>query len=62
MIIVHQDKCDLCGACVGVCPVDCIDLSETQLGIDNDICINCDHCVQICPLSALEAKKDEERI
>jgi len=59
MIHVEQDKCDLCGTCVGVCPVDCITMSEKMLTVDNELCIDCDHCVKICPVYALESRDEE---
>ncbi len=59
MIIIYDDKCDLCGSCVGVCPVDCISMSEKMLTIDNEVCIDCDHCVDICPVYALESKNED---
>ena len=26
MILIKDNKCDFCGCCVGVCPVNCIEL------------------------------------
>ena len=31
MIKVDKDECDFCGACIAVCPVDCIDLFEKDI-------------------------------
>ncbi len=59
MISIHHDKCDLCGTCVGICPADCITMSEKLLSIDSEICIDCDLCVEICPVYALES--DDEK-
>ena len=28
MILVDVNLCDLCGTCIAVCPVDCIELTE----------------------------------
>ena len=53
MIHIVENKCDFCGACVGVCPVDCIDLFESDIKIKNQICIDCDLCVYICPIEVL---------
>lgn len=52
MIGVINDRCDFCGACVAVCPVDCIDLYEARLVI-NKTCIDCMLCVWICPVETL---------
>ena len=53
MIHVIEEKCDYCGVCVAVCPVDCIALDESNITIDNNICIDCDLCIDICPIEVL---------
>jgi ferredoxin len=52
-LIFHHERCDFCGCCVAVCPVDCIDLHEAQLFIDRQICILCGFCPKACPVEAL---------
>ena len=52
MIQVSNDKCDFCGACVAVCPVDSIDLFEARIEILAH-CIDCMLCVWICPVETL---------
>jgi coenzyme F420-reducing hydrogenase beta subunit len=47
-------KCTGCGACVNICPKDCIKLYYDDFGflkpqVDNRKCINCGECVNICP-------------
>lgn len=48
------------GACVEVCPVDCIHTNEqsNQYFIDPDFCINCGLCVEECPVSAIFDEED----
>lgn len=58
MIIIKENLCDFCGTCVSVCPVDCIELFESKIEIDNDKCIGCNLCVEICPLGVLEANDE----
>ncbi|MCK4641552.1 MAG: 4Fe-4S binding protein [Candidatus Marinimicrobia bacterium] len=53
MIRIDKNRCDLCGTCISVCPVDCIEMTETELSIDEIVCIDCDACVKICPFAAL---------
>ena len=52
------------GACVEVCPVDCISTieGERQYYIDPEICIECEQCVLVCPVTAifLDDKVPEE--
>ncbi|MCK4716740.1 MAG: 4Fe-4S binding protein [Candidatus Marinimicrobia bacterium] len=59
MVIINVNICDLCGTCVSVCPVDCIELTEFDLIIDHDVCINCDACVKMCPFAALISETSE---
>jgi len=54
MIKIIENKCDFCGTCVSVCPVDCIEVREASIEIDHPVCIDCDLCVQICPILVLE--------
>ncbi len=62
MIIVNQQICDLCGACVGVCPQDCIVLSEYQLTIAQTACTDCLLCVRLCPMAALEKSEKTAKV
>ena len=55
MIDIRKNMCDYCGACVTVCPVDCIEVRENSIQIDNGDCIECDLCVYICPIEVLES-------
>lgn len=58
MIIVHSEVCDLCGTCVGVCPFDAIELTETRLTIIHSRCTRCNFCVEICPFEALAMQSE----
>ena len=53
MIQYDHAKCDFCGVCVGVCPVDAITLGRADLAVAHETCINCDFCVDLCPTEAL---------
>ncbi|RMH74224.1 MAG: 4Fe-4S dicluster domain-containing protein [Gemmatimonadetes bacterium] len=53
IIKVDENLCDICGVCVSVCPVDCIDMPERALIVHNDTCIQCNKCIDICPVRAL---------
>lgn len=46
--------CIYCGACVGVCPLNCIYLDETRITFDEKICTRCEICVRACPVGAIE--------
>ena len=55
MISIVEDKCDFCGTCVAVCPVDAIELAEARIEIIEERCIDCDLCVYICPIEVLSS-------
>ena len=52
MIVINQETCVGCGACVKDCPGSAIHLDE---GIAAAIrpCIQCGHCVAVCPVNAV---------
>jgi ferredoxin len=41
------------GACVTVCPVDCIYEGGRMFYIQPDECVNCGVCVSVCPVEAI---------
>lgn len=50
--------CDPCigvkhGACMDVCPIECIDDAGGQRVIDPDRCIACGACAEACPVAAI---------
>lgn len=45
--------CIYCGACVGVCPLNCVYLDETRITFDEKICTRCEICVRACPVGAI---------
>lgn len=51
-IRVDDRLCDLCGACVGVCPPDVLVMTERTLKVAAG-CIKCGLCLPVCPLQAL---------
>lgn len=57
MIRIDENKCDFCGTCVAVCPVDAIEVLESEVIIDETTCTDCSYCIFVCPWGAL---KEEE--
>lgn len=60
MQICDVNKCSGCGACVNICPVHCIELSEdanrsVKAKIHSAQCIGCQKCVSVCPVNHLPA-------
>ncbi|MCF7796489.1 MAG: 4Fe-4S binding protein [Lentisphaeria bacterium] len=60
MIHIKENKCDFCGTCVAVCPVDAIEMAEADLKIIHETCIDCDICVWVCPIDVLESRVNPE--
>lgn len=56
VIRVDYDHCSYCGACVAVCPPDCITLHDATLLIDLQACTRCRRCIPACPTGALQAE------
>lgn len=50
---VDRAKCCYCGGCVGVCPVNALELRDTILFVDDEKCVKCGTCVKFCPVDAL---------
>lgn len=51
---MQENKCCGCGACVQICPQQCINFIENERGflvpnIDYDRCIKCGCCKNVCP-------------
>jgi NAD-dependent dihydropyrimidine dehydrogenase PreA subunit len=48
------------GACVEVCPVDCIEAEEKdrQFFIDPQRCVDCDLCATVCPVDAIYREEE----
>ena len=57
--IVDITYCTGCEVCVQVCPVDCIEIAESELNfngiaeIDGKICTGCNLCAIDCPWEAI---------
>jgi len=52
---VNKDKCDGCGTCVDVCPVEVFEVVEEKSTVKNpNECLACRACEVQCPNSAIE--------
>ncbi|MBN1129378.1 MAG: 4Fe-4S binding protein [Chitinispirillaceae bacterium] len=60
-INVNPERCDRCGACIGVCPTNALMLLADNLVIDHAACTGCKTCVNICPVGALHSSPSMEK-
>ena len=51
--IFETKNCSGCGLCVGICPVNCIDVYNGIGNIDDLKCIRCGLCYYLCPRTYL---------
>lgn len=58
-IEILPDTCDLCGACIAVCPPNVINIVHDKLFIDFEGCTYCSLCIDICPVRAIEGRYNE---
>ncbi len=56
---INRNKCDICGVCVAVCPVDAVSVSEFHVDIDKDKCTECQNCLIACPAKAISSQSFE---
>ncbi len=47
------DKCNGCGTCVDVCPVQCIDTRRVPTYIRQENCTHCGSCASVCIKNAI---------
>lgn len=57
-VLVNPGICDLCGACIGVCPPDCMVMTDHSLQVIGHLCIKCGFCIPVCPIEALSWNED----
>lgn len=54
-VVVDEDICINCGACVSLCPTDALYFKDDDsVGFKDDKCIGCLICIDSCPRSAIE--------
>jgi heterodisulfide reductase subunit A len=57
---IIPEKCDNCGICISVCPVNAVEKSAEGVAINPISCIGCGICVPRCPREAIELKNSTE--
>ncbi|NLC41987.1 MAG: 4Fe-4S binding protein [Erysipelothrix sp.] len=54
-VLVNQDECISCEACVAVCPTGSMFMSDSgKAESDPDTCIDCNACIPTCPVMCID--------
>ena len=53
MVIIDEQKCDGCLACIIVCPVEALSWIDEKVVCDKEKCVECGSCVEACELEAI---------
>lgn len=59
VMVVDEERCFGCAACIAVCPLDALELEGILAIIIEEKCTHCDLCIPVCPVNALEIKGEE---
>ncbi len=54
-IIIDQQKCDGCAACMDACEVGTIYLVDKKAYINQSHCTLCGKCIEVCPVQAIQS-------
>ena len=57
--VVDEDRCFGCGACVALCPVQVLTLTDRMIYVDEPNCTHCRLCIPSCPVFALDIQPNE---
>lgn len=57
---VRREACIGCGACLAVCPQNCIHMEDDAAVIEQEHCLHCGRCAEICTARAIVSRKNLE--
>ena len=65
--VLNEKDCCGCGACVAVCPKQCIKMKEGTLGslfpiVENQNCISCGACERVCPIKSVYSFEEYDQL
>lgn len=55
---IDKTKCNICGICVQICPMEVFEKSEKEIIVKDGKCIGCKACELQCEKTALIIKDD----
>lgn len=61
-VVVIQDKCISCGACVAVCPFGAIVMQDDDKAFITEACTACGACIETCPVSTIVREEEEKTV
>ena len=53
IFVVDDDRCFGCAACIAMCPVDALTLTDQLAVVTEPKCTHCNYCIPACPVFAL---------
>lgn len=55
---VDEDKCEGCGECVDVCPVEVFEMVDDKSSpVNADECLGCESCIEVCEPGAITVEE-----
>jgi len=58
-IIIDYDKCDACGECADLCPMEILTIVDGRLDVQNpEDCNECEVCMDICQNDAIRVEPE----
>ncbi|HEU65887.1 MAG TPA: 4Fe-4S dicluster domain-containing protein [Chloroflexi bacterium] len=62
IVMVDEDECSGCGACVDRCQMEALSLDGDSVVRNAERCIGCGLCISVCPTGALKLELREEAL
>ena len=53
LVHVESERCDSCGECVKMCPVDVFEMPHKAVAVRPVNCMGCETCVALCKSKAI---------